>query len=171
MRKTLITNEMINLVKDSIEHDEIKKFDLDGVRSFYIGRCRIIRNPNGELYLNLDEGYDREYGMLWNNDVGNILKNELKKKDPELYEMIDSRFKVLLKKISDDELESFKENKFAHVKIGDSYYTIIRIIKSDGWYCYKDSRNDYYESADLDDIIEENEPDGIEENPKSLELF
>lgn len=172
MRKTLITNEMIKLVKDSIGNDEIKKIEFDGPKSFYIGRCRITRTIDGSIYLNLEEGYDREYGMLWKNDVGNILKNELKKKDPEIYELIDSRFRALLKRISDEELEVFTQNKFAHVKIGDVYYTVIRIIKPDGWYTNKDYKNDYYEDTDIESYVDDSTEEYDEEpEQKSLELF
>lgn len=172
MRKTLITNEMIKLVKDSINTDELRKIEFNGPKSFYIGRCRITRNPGGQIYLNLEDGYDKEYGILWRADVGNILKNELKKQDPELYELMDSRFHALLKRISEDELEAFKENKFAHVKIGDTYYTVIRIIKPDGWYSNKDYKNDYYEDTDIENYIEEDTIEEIEEEEqKSLELF
>lgn len=174
MRKTLITNEMIRLVKDSVKNDELKKIVFDCPKAFYIGRCKITRDIEGKIYLNLEEGYDKEYGILWRNDVGNILKNELKKSDPEIYELIDPKFRALLKRISDDEFESYKENKFAHVKIGDTYYTIIRIVKPNEWYCNKDSKNDYYVDMDIERYIEEDteeENENIEEAPQSFELF
>ena len=165
---------MIKLVSDCAESDSLNKLSFDHVMAFYIGRCKILRYPDGTICLNLDEGFDKEYGEIWRNDVGGILKKELKKNEPCIYELIDSKFKALLKKISDDELEEFRKNKHAHVKICGEYYTIIRIIKSNGSYSKKDFKNDYYYDIDIDDYIyseKEDDCDVEDEQSESVTLF
>lgn len=142
-KRRLITTEMIKLVRDSVKNGEIVRMGFDDTKSFYIGRAKITRQPGARIFLYFEEGFDSDYGNVWRNDVGGVLQKELKKQDPEIYELIDVNFRALMKKISEDELESFRDNNLIHLKIDDDYYVIIRIIKPNGFYSVKDMHNDY----------------------------
>lgn len=172
MNKTLITNEMVNLVKDSLPNDTIVKIDFTKWTTFYIGRCKMTRDPEANVYLKLEEGFDKEYAELWKNDVGNVLQKELNKKDPEVYEVIDKRFRALIKKISEEEAESFAEAGLIHLQIGDALYTIIRIIKPSDLYSNKDYKNDYYEEdVECYSIYADDAEEEVEIERKSIRLF
>lgn len=172
-KKSLITNDMINLVKSSLKEIEIEKVSFDEYRAFSVGKVTLTREPGKKVYMYLDEAFDVDYKVLWMNDVGEILRKEMRKDDPELYVLKDSKFKALVKKISDDEIDSFKENGFVHLKFGDNMYTIIRIIKPYSVFSYRDRTNDYYIEPKFESyIIETDEDDKIkEEELKSTELF
>ena len=172
-KKSLITNEMINLVKSSIAEIEIEKVSFDEYRAFSVGRVTLTKEPGEKVYMYLDETFDNEYKSLWKADVGEVLRKEMRKESPELYILKDSKFKALVKKIGDDEMDSFKENWFVHFKIGDNSYTIIRIIKPFHVFSYKDRSNDYAIEEKFESyIIEDDEDKKIkEEDLKSTELF
>ena len=147
----LITNEMVNLVKNSIASAKLLKLDLSKPRSFYVGRCKVFRDEDGNVSWFLCEGFDKEYGNVWKSDVGGVLAKELKKKNPDVYELVDKKFKALLVRISPVDAESIAKNGLLHISDGLSLYTIIRIIKPDGSFGLRDFKNDY----DIDNEIEE----------------
>lgn len=177
-RRTLITSDMIKLVKSSIANATITKENFDEVRSFSIGRCTMVRNTDGTLNAYLDTTFDADYKKIWKADVGYVLTKELRKKEPMLYVMSDGRFKALIKLISDDEYDRFKENGFDHFKMGDYWYTIIRIVKKDGGFQFKDSTNDYviedenpYDQYEMFDNDKEQLAEKYEDELKETELF
>ena len=170
MRTTLITNDMIKLVKSSLPYGKIEKYNLDRFVSVYIGRAAINRPADGKLYLSLEETFDSRYSRVWRNDVGEVLRKELSRSEPEIYEFVSKNFKALLKKVRDDEKESLAQRGLVHLIVGDSFYTIIRIIKPDGWYSMKDTKNDYYSDFDIEDLVEDF-GDEDDEEVSSVKLF
>lgn len=131
--KSLITKDMIKLVQSSVE-PQITKWDFSNRSAFRIGRVLVTKTGNNRPILYLDQEYDQEYSKMWNDDVGRLFVKELKKQDPQIYEVRDSKFKAIVRLADKDELESLKERGFLHVKLGDDYYTIIRVLRPDDSY-------------------------------------
>ena len=94
MRKRLITNDMIKLVKSSLPYGKIEKYDFNRFVSVYIGRAAINHQADGKLYLSLEETFDSRYARIWRNDVGEVLRKELSKNEPEIYEFVSKNTKV-----------------------------------------------------------------------------
>lgn len=170
MRTSLITNDMIKLVKSSLPYGKIEKYNFDRFVSVYIGRAAVNRSADGKLYLSLEETFDSRYSRVWRNDVGEVLRKELSRSEPEIYEFVSKNFKALLKKVRDDEKESLAQRGLVHLIVGDSFYTIIRIIKPDGWYSMKDTKNDYYSNFDIEELVEDFD-DEDDEDVSSVKLF
>lgn len=170
MRTSLITNDMIKLVKSSLPYGKIEKYNFDRFVSVYIGRAAVNRPADGKLYLSLEETFDSRYSRVWRNDVGEVLRKELSRSEPEIYEFVSKNFKALLKKVRDDEKESLAQRGLVHLIVGDSFYTIIRIIKPDGWYSMKDTKNDYYSNFDIEELVEDFD-DEDDEDVSSVKLF
>jgi len=171
-KKSLITSDMINLVKSVVSTADIEKVVFDECRAFTIGKVTMSRGNTRGVTVYTDDSFDNDYRDVWKNDVGEILRKELHKEFPELYILKDSKFKALLKKISEDELDLFKENGFDHIKIGDNNYTLIRIVKPNLLFSHKDDYNDYHIEPKLESyIIEDDENEVEDENVKSTELF
>ena len=171
MRTTLITNDMIKLVKSSLPYGKIEKYDFNRFVSVYIGRAAINHQADGKLYLSLEETFDSRYARIWRNDVGEVLRKELSKNEPEIYEFVSKNFKALLKKVRDDEKESLAQMGLVHLIAGDSFYTIIRIIKPEGSYSVKDTKNDYYSDFDIEDLVEDFDDEDDDEEMPSVKLF
>lgn len=170
MRTTLITNDMIKLVKSSLPYGKIEKYNFDRFVSVYIGRAAVNRPADGKLYLSLEETFDSRYARVWRNDVGEVLRKEMSRSEPEIYEFVSKNFKALLKKVRDEEKESLAQRGLIHLIVGDSFYTIIRIIKPEGWYSTKDTKNDYYSDFDIEDLVEDF-GDEDDEEVSSVKLF
>ena len=171
MRTTLITNDMIKLVKSSLPYGKIEKYNFDRFVSVYIGRAAINRPTDGKLYLSLEETFDSRYARVWRNDVGEVLRKEMSRSEPEIYEFVSKNFKALLKKVRDEEKESLAQRGLIHLIVGDSFYTIIRIIKPEGWYSMKDTKNDYYSDFDIEDLVEDFDDEDDDEEMPSVKLF
>ena len=58
-----------------------------------------------------------------------------------------------------------------HLIAGDSFYTIIRIIKPEGSYSVKDTKNDYYSDFDIEDLVEDFDDEDDDEEMPSVKLF
>lgn len=173
--KKLISKELINLVESELENAEFVKLKLVRFFSIRIGNIIIQKPEDGAPYMIVPEGLGKEYMSLWKNDVGQVVFRELKKDDPALYELKDVKFVALLKKVSHDEEKSFEEKELLHIKIGDSFYTIIKVISSGSNYHNKtnDFEYDLYAKED-DSIIIKDEPDDSMDNEsteKSYRLF
>lgn len=165
MKIKLITKDIIKLVKSVIDDTIIKKYEFLNYNRFTIGNVVITMFNGDKPMLNIDESYTKEYEKIWRNDVGRIFYNELKKSDPEIYEIISKNFKALLKKISEDEFNDFKERGFDHVQIGDSWYTIIKAVTLNK--SYADKSDDYDLEEEMLNVIEKNTND-VEEKQEDL---
>lgn len=173
MRTRLITNDMVKLVRNSFPYGKIEKYNLDRFVSVYIGRASVNRSADGKIHLCLDETFDSRYNRIWRDDVGEVLRKEFAKKEPELYEFTCKNFKALLKKVSDDEKETLAQKGLVHFMMGDSFYTIIRIVKPEGYYSAKDTKNDYYFDYDIEEFIDEcsEDDDIVNSLDSSIKLF
>lgn len=171
-KESLITNDMINLVKDSLPNMAIEEVSFDRCRAFSVGRATISKDPDGSVHMYLDETFDSDYRNVWKEDVGEVLRKEMSRKEPELYIFTDPKFKVLVKKIRDEEIESLSERNLVHFMLGDNSYTIIRIVKPDSLFSCRDTSNDYEIEQKFESYIVEVEPEEEEdEGQKSTELF
>jgi len=170
MKKTLITNDIIKLVKSS--KGEIKEYDLDRYIQVTVGKITITKGVGSKPVLNLESGCDQEYMMLWNNDIGRLFLNEIKKDNPKVYELIDDKFKALLVLADEDEYGEFASKNFLHVTFGDNKYTIIKVVRHNENYSTIERHNDYFGDIDGESIVddvktEEDEPEKL----KETELF
>ena len=158
MKTKLITPEMARMVKHAINgrRFNLVKYDTDCYLSFYVGKVKVNRGINEDKpILELEEGFTKDYGKLWYNDVGKVLAKELHKKEPLLYEFSTPQFKALLKKIDPekDDVDWLVERGLVHVTIGDFDYVIIRIVHTDESFSKKDKHNDYYIDKEVQEAI------------------
>lgn len=174
-RSKLITNDIKKLVCSACSKlGSINKYKFDHYNRFTIGSVGIIYILGNKPTLHVSEKYTQEYANLWRNDVGGILLNELKKDEPEIYEVKTSSFKAILKQIQEDELEEFNEQGFNHVTVGDTHYTIIKAIKNNRY--YSSVTDDYDLDNDFlqDNIItieEQDNTESEEQEDTSYSLF
>lgn len=148
--KNLITSDMINLVKSECENNPVlNKYDTTALFAVRIGSVMVEKYGGQKPQLNVKEGLNNEYIRLWKKDVGNILVKELKKDDPELYEMRTSKIRVMLKRIDEEELPKFTDDGFAHIQIADKWFTIIKIVNNKSTYSYMTSDFEIHEEYDV----------------------
>ena len=142
-----------------------------------IGVVNIIRVA-GETYIRLSEDVSKKYMNAWSKDVGKILSKDLRKNRDELYfEMVTDTYRVLLRKITEEELGEMTEKEFNHVLIGDFYYVIIKEIPLEGSYSvdYGTDDKDLLVDPTSSNESEEEEEEIVEEEEElpieSLSLF
>lgn len=162
---SLVTDDMKKMICSCLPNARMRNFEFDCMNRFNIGRV-IVRYPKGgKAVVELPESVGKAYMTLWKNDVGSVLVSELKKESPELYELVTASFRVLLKRISDDELESFKEKGFVHLVLADSSYTILKAVGAKK--SYSESSDDY--DLEEDYIDDESSSQIIEQEPSEYE--
>jgi hypothetical protein len=137
--KALIKKDVIGLVMSEIDKTELKKLDLTKFFAVRVGNVLVQKPLNAKPFISIPEGLNKDYMSLWNNDVGKVLLNELKKDAPELYELRAVNFTTLMKKVAHEEEESFMDKGLLHIKIGDFYFTIIKVISANSHYHQKTS--------------------------------
>lgn len=171
---SLVTEDLKNLVKASIPSANIRKYEFGFINRFNVGRIIIRYQKGSDPALELPESVNKNYMKLWKNDVGSVFVKELKKESPEIYELVAGSFKALIKKISDDELESFRQNGFDHLVLADSVYTILKAVGSRKSYSEisddYELDEDYQNGENLSQIIE-NDSTYNEQPNDSYELF
>ena len=179
---TLISKELIaKVTNDSkLASTQMNPYTFPAYTNVCIGVIHIIRGSN-ETYIHLSENVSKQYMKVWSKDVGKILSNDLRKNRDELYfEMVTGTYRVLLRKITEEELGEMTERGFNHVLIGDFYYVIIKEIPLEGSYGVDNvivgkellvdpmtSNTSEEEDAEEEKDVEEEEEDPIE----SLSLF
>lgn len=171
---SLVTDDLIKLVNDSIASSTIRRYELGTMNRFSIGRVIVKCSAGGKPVLELPDSANKEYMKLWKSDVGSVLVRELRKDSPELYELVATNFRVILKKISDDELNSFEEMGFVHISVADSKYTILKAVSGKGHYSAESDDYDLEledESDDKSQIIEGDEVYTEPAESDSYELF
>lgn len=174
--KQLIKKDVINLIFSEIGNAKIDKLDLSKPFSVRIGNATVFKTVGNMPYIHIPDGVGKEYMSLWKNDVGKVLMNELKRDEPELYEIKTRKFIALAKKIRHEEEPSFVEKGFLHIKVGDFYFTVIKVISTGSQYYQKtcDFDPELYTNEDDDDIIVEEEAETEEktkEEEKTYKLF
>lgn len=178
----LISKELIaKVANDSkLASTQMNPYTFPAYTNVCIGVIHIIRGGN-ETYIHLSENVSKQYMKVWSKDVGKILSNDLRKNRDELYfEMVTDTYRVLLRKITEEELGEMTERGFNHVLIGDFYYVIIKEIPLEGSYGVDNmivgkellvdpmtSSTSEEEDAEEEKDVEEEEEDPIE----SLSLF
>lgn len=175
----LISKELIaKITNDSkLASTQINPYTFPEYTDICIGVIHIIRGGNN-THIHLSENVSKQYMNAWSKDVGKVLSKDLRKKKDDLYfEMVTDTYRVLLRKITEEELGEMTEKGFNHVLIGDFYYIIIKEIPLEGSYNV-DNRivnkellidptlSDESDDEEVEDI-EEEEEDPIE----SLSLF
>ena len=132
----LISKELIaKVANDSkLASTQMNPYTFPAYTNICIGAIHIVRGGN-ETYIRLSENVSKQYMNAWTKDVGKILSKDLRKKRDELYfEMVTDTYRVLLRKITEEELGEMTEKGFNHVLIGDFYYVIIKEIPLNGSY-------------------------------------
>ncbi len=153
MRKTkLITADIIKLVKSALkDNKDVTKYNFGQFDKFMIGNYIVTIRKGEKPIINLGDNQSSEYFKIWREDVGGVLTKELKKEDPELYELKTSTFKVLLKKINEGEYLEFCNKKMDHIMIGNDGYTIIKAVPIKKG--YGDKTDDYSLEIEEDEEI------------------
>lgn len=153
MRKTkLITADIIKLVKSALKDDNVvTKYEVGQFDKFMIGNYIVTIKKGEKPVINLGDNQSSEYFKIWREDVGGILLKELRKDDPDLFELKSSKFKVLLKKIQEGEYLDFCNKKMDHIMIGNDGYTIIKAVPIKKG--YGDKTDDYLLDVDEDEEI------------------
>ena len=132
----LISKELIaKVANDSkLASTQMNPYTFPAYTNICIGAIHIVRGGN-ETYIRLSENVSKQYMNAWTKDVGKILSKDLRKKRDELYfEMVTETYRVLLRKITEEELGEMTEKGFNHALIGDFYYVIIKEIPLYGSY-------------------------------------
>ena len=175
----LISKELIaKVANDSkLASTQMNPYTFPAYTSICIGAIHVVRGGN-ETYIHLSENVSKQYMNAWSKDVGKILSKDLRKKRDELYfEMVTETYRVLLRKITEEELGEMTEKGFNHVLIGDFYYVIIKEIPLYGSYgvdngtvgkeLLVDPMSSNTSEEEEEEAVEEEEEESIE----SLSLF
>ena len=175
----LISKELIaKVANDSkLASTQMNPYTFPAYTNICIGAIHIVRGGN-ETYIRLSENVSKQYMNAWTKDVGKILCKDLRKKRDELYfEMVTETYRVLLRKITEEELGEMTEKGFNHVLIGDFYYVIIKEIPLYGSYgvdngtvgkeLLVDPMSSNTSEEEEEEAVEEEEEESIE----SLSLF
>lgn len=169
----LISKELIaKVTNDSkLATTQVNPYTFPAYTNVCIGAIHIVRGGN-ESYIHLPENISKQYMNAWSKDVGKILSKDLRKKRDELYfEMVTDTYRVLLRKITEEELGEMTEKGFNHVLIGDFYYVIIKESPLDGLYSVDNGivGKELLFDPLLSNTSEEEEEDVAEEEEESIE--
>ena len=175
--KKIVTNEMIDIINNDIKLTKdihIDEYEFLTNQSISVGLVTINIHPNG-CYLNLSSDVDKHYMLNWVEDIGEIVVNDFKHKTDAKYfefrtQLAVPEYKALLRRVRDDEYEEFKEKEFIHFKIGDFYYTLIKLVPANKGYNSKDSIH-YIPVETTVEEVEEEYDKSVEEDVHSLSLF
>ena len=180
--KKIITKELISLVQTAYnnalnESDGVEPLcipaEIPTGISIGIGRVRIC-NGGPNSYLVLADDIGKSYMQDWKKDVGNVFIKDCKKNNLSVYykfKNFDNGAEALLRRISDEEYDDFKEKGFVHLKLGDFYYMILKVVPRNGSYIDLETGDEDY-FAHVDEPVEEEEEYKEEEQEiESLSLF
>lgn len=157
VKNTIISDELKDMVTNSVtKNPVVVPLDMSHHKRFNIGGVVIAILPDGCIMSYLPDDFASKHSILWKADVGGVLLRELRKKDVLLYEHVSENFKVLLKKIREDEREDFKNKKLNHVAIGDFEFCIIKVVKITDDMYINNVRNEKYI---IDDCVVDDESD------------
>lgn len=139
--KRIISKEIIGKIKESYaactESGELNwsEFEFSNVVYFKIGYVKLAKYGDTSM-LFPDPEANKEYMQDWRKDIGGIMSKDFRQNAAQgkYFEFVDDTAKVLLRRISDAELESLTESGFNDIKIGDFWYTVCLCTKPDGSY-------------------------------------
>lgn len=147
--KKLVNKELIAEVNTMLKSQDarIDPYSTECNFAIRLGNI-VIRKVNTGSVIELDPNVTKEMFALWKRDVGKFVSRDLQKKRYDtLFELHAAGRRVLLRKITQDELPFMRDEGFAHVYIGDYHYTIIRSIPENGSYLDAD------ENTEVDDSM------------------
>lgn len=171
-KSKLITDDIKKLVQSACNTQNITKYELDHFNSFRLGRVNVTCIKGQKPVMHIDENYDGTYQNIWMHDVGRVLLRELRKENPDLYEVKTSTFKALLKLVTENDIDWIKEDGLIHISIGDNQYVIIKAVSRKK--SYSDSTDDYefvYDEEDENAEVVEEVDDYDDEEDDSYALF
>ena len=162
VKNTIISDELKDMVINSVTKNPIvNPLDMDIHKRFNIGGVSITILPDKSIMSYLPDDFTSKHATLWKADVGGVLLKELRKDDVLLYEHLSENFKVLLKRICEDELEEFKNKKLYHFTIGEFNFCIIKAVKITDTLYINNVRNEKY-------IVDESVVDNENEDEESI---
>lgn len=181
--KKIITKELISLVQNSY-NNSVNDVDTAGALcipaeipiGFSIGIGRVlVCNGGPNSYLVLAEDIGKSYMQDWKKDIGDVFIKDCKRNNLSAYykyKNFDNGSEALLRRISDEEYDDFKEKGFVHLKLGDFYYMLLKVVPPKGSYIDLDSEDEELilhinEPEEEEEYKEEEEEQEIE----SLSLF
>lgn len=143
--------------------------DIHNGFSIGIGKVR-VSNVGKDSYLYVSNDIGKEYMKEWKKDVGGVYASDCKKNNLSCYYKFSyNGTDVLLRRISDEEIDDFESKGFVHVKLGDFNYMIVKVVLPEHSFVSFDSTDEDYSVVDTSSDDEEE----IEEEPEveSLSLF
>ena len=128
IKTTIITDDIREMVNCSIKNNPvIEPLDLEQHKRFCVGNVTMAVTSDGHIVSYLPDDFTQDQSKLWRADVCGVLVKELRQSEPLLFEHKSEKFKVLLKKIRENELDDFKQRKLVHITVAESDYTIIKV--------------------------------------------
>lgn len=147
--KKLVNKELIAEVNAMLKSQDarIDSYSTECNFAIRLGNI-VIRKVSTGSVIELDPNVTKEMFALWKRDVGKFVSRDLQKKRYDtLFELHAAGKRVLLRKITQDELPFMRDEGFAHVYIGDYHYTIIRSIPENGSYLDADENTEVDDST------------------------
>ncbi len=145
IKTTIITDDIREMVNCSIKNNPvIEPLDLDQHKRFCVGNVTMAVTSDGHIVSYLPDDFTQEQSKLWRADVGGVLVKELRQSEPLLFEHKSEKFKVLLKKIRENELDDFKQRKLVHITVAESDYTIIKVADITDVLYVKNTKSEKY---------------------------
>lgn len=147
--KKLVNKELIAEVNAMLKSQDarIDSYSTECNFAIRLGNI-VIRKVSTGSVIELDPNVTKEMFALWKRDVGKFVSRDLQKKRYDtLFELHAAGRRVLLRKITQDELPFMRDEGFAHVYIGDYHYTIIRSIPETGSYLDADENTEVDDST------------------------
>lgn len=177
VKSTIISDELKNMVKASIQSNPvIECVDMNVHRRFCVGNVMIVILPDNSIMSYLPDNFTKEQSAMWRADVGGVLLKELRKTEKLLFEHISDKFKVLIKRVREDERDDLEAKKLIHFTLGDYDYVIIKAAKLTDTFYINNVHTEVYSTSTEDSDTEEEslyiieELEQVEEND-SYQLF
>lgn len=142
--KKLVNKEFISEVNAMLKSQDarIDSYSTECNFAIRLGNIVIRKISTGSL-VELDSNVTKDLFSVWKRDVGKFILRDLKKKKYDtLFELHACGKRVLLRRITQDELPFMRDEGFAHVYMGNYHYTIIRMIPKDGSYLDADDNTE-----------------------------
>lgn len=145
IKTTIITDDIREMVNCSIKNNPvIEPLDLEQHKRFCVGNVTMAVTSDGHIVSYLPDDFTQDQSKLWRADVGGVLVKELRQSEPLLFEHKSEKFKVLLKKIRENELDDFKQRKLVHITVAESDYTIIKVADITDVLYVKNTKSEKY---------------------------
>lgn len=145
IKTTIITDDIREMVNCSIKNNPvIEPLDIEQHKRFCVGNVTMAVTSDGHIVSYLPDDFTQEQSKLWRADVGGVLVKELRQSEPLLFEHKSEKFKVLLKKIRENELDDFKQRKLVHITVAESDYTIIKVADITDVLYVKNTKSEKY---------------------------